>query len=214
MVAFIQYIGEAKYPSVLIGLDASLEETHTFKSKVTQFPVETGASISDYIFNEPITLSIQGFVSNHPLDGGEQPGRSALVFNDLLSIRNSRAPITIITGLKQYDNMALTSLSVPKNSKIGEALQFTADFVEINRVNSLTVPAAQLKKYAGSDNEKGVAKKAASTADQGKQVVAPIPQIDTQHYNGWGRALLIWGTNKSQGTDYNVAFDTTLMSER
>ena len=107
MVSFIQYIGEAKYPSVLIGLDASLEETHSFKSKVTQFPVETGATISDYIFNEPVTVSIQGFVSNHPLEGGEQSDRSALVFKHLLTIRKSRSPITIITGLKQYDNMVL-----------------------------------------------------------------------------------------------------------
>ncbi len=144
-------------------LDASIEETHLLKSKVTKFPVENGSTTTDHIFNEPEELTIKGFVSNHPLNAASNvpsnttpPVRRAqAAYFDLVRIRDKRQPVSIVTGLVNYSNMALESLSVPRNSQTGDGLEFTAVFVKINKVNTVTIPAKYLKEKAASSKVDG-----------------------------------------------------------
>lgn len=49
-------------------LDVSLSENHTYESDVTEYPVESGGSVSDNIRPKPIKVSIEGVVSDTPLD--------------------------------------------------------------------------------------------------------------------------------------------------
>lgn len=48
-------------------LDVSLSENHTFESEVTDYPVESGGSVSDNIRPKPFKVSIEGVVSDTPL---------------------------------------------------------------------------------------------------------------------------------------------------
>ncbi|MDX1811580.1 MAG: hypothetical protein R3240_06505, partial [Gammaproteobacteria bacterium] len=50
-----------------LALDASLQENHKLSSKVTSFPIENGSIVSDHILNNPITVSIEGFVTDSPV---------------------------------------------------------------------------------------------------------------------------------------------------
>lgn len=52
---------------VLLQCDGVLNESHTRDSAPTQFPVESGASISDHIILGPVEVSITGVVSDTPL---------------------------------------------------------------------------------------------------------------------------------------------------
>ena len=47
-------------------IDAALRETHTYESEVTEYPVESGAMITDNIRPRPITIEIE---PNHPRRG-------------------------------------------------------------------------------------------------------------------------------------------------
>lgn len=49
-----------------IEVDATTREVHGFSNDVTDHPVETGAAITDHVRPKPITLSIDGVISNAP----------------------------------------------------------------------------------------------------------------------------------------------------
>lgn len=154
-------------------LDASLEESHSFNSKVSQYPVEDGSTISDNIYNEPDSISIHGIISNHPLQTSpnyntsmSDNARSAFTY--LTRLRDERRTISVYTNYKKYDDMAMQSLTVNDNYKIGDSLQFTARFVHVKKVSSSSVP----KTYLSS--KQGMNKKAAPQVDVGKTTPAPV----------------------------------------
>lgn len=142
-----------------IVLDCTVSATHTSDVTVTQHPVEQGFAVTDHVRKQPQKLTLTGIVSNTPLgkevkrsfNAGEgivletigesglanESGYAEAAFQFLEDLR-SRV-ISIETSLRVYDNMTLTNLTVPKDKSTGEALKFTAQFVEIRVVqNKLT----------------------------------------------------------------------------
>lgn len=55
--------------STVIQLDASLKETHSRDSPASEFPIETGANISDNVLIKPFHLEINGIITDTPLGG-------------------------------------------------------------------------------------------------------------------------------------------------
>jgi hypothetical protein len=137
-------------------LDASLSEVHTYNSQVPQYPTEQGFSVSDNIYNQPIQVSITGIVSTTPLQGDltPDPTRADRAYRDMIQIRDNKETITIVTPINVYDDMAMTSLVIPRNRATGESFEFTASFTQIlkadvkvitiERINP-TVPRAQVQ---------------------------------------------------------------------
>lgn len=52
-----------------ITFDLILSEKHALEAEVTSHPIETGAVISDHVRNLPRKGSLNGLVTNHPLNG-------------------------------------------------------------------------------------------------------------------------------------------------
>jgi hypothetical protein len=50
-----------------VALDATLSEHGAFNSRITSFPVESGAFFSDHVLHEPEEVSIEGIISETPL---------------------------------------------------------------------------------------------------------------------------------------------------
>lgn len=163
-----------------IELDASVDEQHTFNNRVTQFPVESGATISDHIFVEPDRLSITGFITNTPIKavesnlsrtvGTDAPSRVDSVFKELLRLRNEKVLLTVVTALNVYSDMAIVSLTVPRNAAIGvDTLRFTADLLKVTRVESEIVmaPASRINPVRGAESQ------GAPTTSKGKQSTTP-----------------------------------------
>jgi len=162
-----------------IQLDVSLSESHEYRSDVSEYPVEDGSVISDHISNKSDRLSLNGFVTNSPIDlltgqqaalsrTGRAGNRVETVFEELLRIHEAREPVKIVTSLRVYDSMAMESLSVPRNAQIGEALEFSVVFVEIQKVKSETVSTEALAKNT-TGTKKATKDQASSTRDKGKQ---------------------------------------------
>ncbi len=57
--------------NTVIQLDASIKETHSRESPPTEFPVEDGSTISDYVLLKPFSLEITGIISDTPLGGAQ-----------------------------------------------------------------------------------------------------------------------------------------------
>lgn len=123
-----------KYAKSTIGgitLDATISEDHEFNSRVTNFPVEFGGDISDHIIKEPETLQITGVVSDTPLAILASFNRSIDAFNRLIQIYENRERITVITGIRVYTDMVMTSLQVPRSVQTGQSLTFVIELQKI-----------------------------------------------------------------------------------
>lgn len=124
-------------------VDVFLEEEHNFTSEVTSFPVESGSEISDHINNLPIEIKVTGLVSNTPIGKVAETRSREPILDDteilpseealrrLLEIRSIKKLVTIESGLKTYETMALQELNIPNNKDVGEALLFTAVFKQV-----------------------------------------------------------------------------------
>lgn len=148
---------------VLILLDAALNENHSLAAEATSHPIETGFSISDNIINQPRTYTLEGLISDDPVDvlqegildrtiGWSIPDElksrlncnlmkssnskpSAATFHQLEEIFERRLPVQIQCDLKLYKNMVMTSLNIPRSYKEARALRFNASFKQITIVD-------------------------------------------------------------------------------
>lgn len=131
-------------------IDVTISEDHTFDSEVTDYPVESGGTISDNIRPKPITISMEGLVTNTPLDpmrsnrGSDASASKYALFamSFLLGIYERRDIVTVRTSIGTFKNMALTSLSFPRSKDTGDALKFNARFQQILVVTNARVRTA------------------------------------------------------------------------
>ena len=125
-----------------IQLDASLKESHNYTAKATAFPIEDGSEISDHVLINPITVTIDGFITNSPIkylegfrsDIDYKTGsgeRHKTVFKLLNELFTNKTKIEIITGLESYSDMIIESLTVPRDAATGQALRFSMSLKQI-----------------------------------------------------------------------------------
>lgn len=161
-----------------IELDCSISESHTSEVEVTEHPVEVGSAVSDHARRKPLGLTIEGMITDTPVDDdlrienkaeGFQRGkvhRAKDAYQDLCALRDAGEAVTIVTALHTYKNMVLTSLAIPRNSDTGEALRFTAQFKEIRTVESGTVEVTTTKpKTTTGKSRKKIGKKPSKPVD-------------------------------------------------
>lgn len=176
-------------------IDATITQNHTLPSEVTSHPVQEGSDVTDHVRNLPVSFDCECIVSNTPIGPvaalrgfsqsvGGLVGGEALPSDDvyvhLLGVREAREPIVVDTPLQRYSDMILTNLTVPIESKTGDAIKFTATFTQLRLVSvdrtivKVAVPRAKKKKNIGhkatkKGTEAGDAKKANVKTLQAKQ---------------------------------------------
>jgi len=158
-----------KSPILINGyvIDMATSEDHAFDSEVTDHPVEIGADVTDNIQAKPITVTIDCIVSDTPI-GSVAAARNSLdpdqsffvpssdCYAHMIAVRDAKQPVSVTTSLGTFANMAMVSMSVPRNAQNGESLRFKVTFKQIKFVtNSRTtirvaVPRAAAKKDLGN----------------------------------------------------------------
>jgi hypothetical protein len=99
---------------------------------------------------------------------GENRGLSANCFEQFKNLVQQKAIISVQTGLRTFENMVITSLSVNRNSSTGRSIEFTVKMREIRIVSSQEVVISQAL-------ELGVNDQAQKTTDQGRQDTSEVP---------------------------------------
>ena len=146
-------------------IDAVTNETHSRTSELTNFPIEDGAAITDHVKLDPISIEIDGFISDAPVaplgiraigdvtrnirnallpgrfenddDVPNSTSRSPLdAWEYLNKVWRDRNLIVVVSSLQVYRNMILTSLSAPKSARIGKSLEFRASLREVRILES------------------------------------------------------------------------------
>jgi len=146
------------YGEVLV-FDAATDIKHEFSSKVTSFPVEDRSTVTDHVVNSNPTFSVTGVFSDAsvrtpnnnapahvkslleklPKTDAQYGYPQEVVYSTLLSIRDDRLPITLVTPLDTYVDLIVTNISFPRSTGQGKALFVDITFEKIRRVsNELT----------------------------------------------------------------------------
>lgn len=159
-------------------VDAYINETHTFSSTITEHPIEGGLSIVDHIHNQPFCLSIEGIISNTPMNligltaydsakrylDGESNNFSLIAFEKIEDIFKKREPISIATSLKIYHKMVLESLSVERGGG-NEQLRFSCTAKQIRIVYQERIKVSEPKVSRAQPKQK-----------KGLQETKPLPK--------------------------------------
>jgi len=175
-----------------IPIDAFTDEDHHSLVTVTTMPVEDGSTISDNAVEEPDELMITGICGPASLlspissavnvgaaiGAGVSPlqaftSRPLDVDQALYALKHARQPVTVITGLRVYQNMMIMDYRVRRDKDTGGALVFIIQLRQIIIVESqtATVPAGQL---GGSASAVQQATENLATGNQ-PTVQPPIP---------------------------------------
>lgn len=159
--------------------DLITNESHSWTSDVTLHPVEDGQAISDHIQRKPDTLDISGIISNASMRRWRGSFIEKLknilnpesdvqkAFDKLHQLMDDRQSLTVYTRYRNYPEMVLTHLSIPRKKEDGDAIEFTAKFTHIRRVSTLIVNAKDAGINPKQSDSPATARKAAKTKKMG-----------------------------------------------
>jgi hypothetical protein len=130
----------------VVKLDLLMGETHDRTSTITDNPIEDGAVVSDHIQNDPVNLSIEGYITNTPISLFRNLNtlinpfdRVQDVFDSLELFWEFKTILQVVTNLKVYEDMAIESLSIPKDKNGKNDLEFSIDFKKVTKLTRETV---------------------------------------------------------------------------
>lgn len=138
-----------------ITFDASVSETHTSEYEVTAHPVEGGVDITDHKRRKPRELTLNVIVSDDlPLSllpverqalAFQASNRAVTAWETLKQYQQEAQLYRVLTTLETYEDMAIVSISVPRDARRGNTLDATIVLREIQivfgeEVDALLVP--------------------------------------------------------------------------
>lgn len=166
-----------------LALDATISELHTAESEITEHPVESGSNIVDHLRKKPDVIQIEGIISNTPIPHPNDPltrktigsvtydsrgqidaTRAPKALQDLLDIQTQQRLVDVYTAVRQYENMAMKSLTLPVDKRTSESIHFTAVLVEVRIVTNA---------------EATIDDKGKSKSDQGKKATTQASDAET-----------------------------------
>ncbi len=133
--------------------DATLAETETLSSTITNIPVESRDSVADNIVKGPRLLTLQEVVSDvTPPAPGDLPSisrRSLGAWDSIRALWDDRALFDVLTERGVILNVAITSLSPTVSYETERALMYSASlqtvsFSEIELSSIMAISAADL----------------------------------------------------------------------
>lgn len=119
----------------IITFDLLLSESHIFNNNVTRYNVEDGADISDHIQNDLEAGSVSGLITNFSIYDGEVfNNKSQEAYDTIRDLWKKRQLVDIYTILQIYEQVAITNISINRDSESGESLICDFSFQEFNKV--------------------------------------------------------------------------------
>lgn len=134
-----------------IEFDALIDEQKTMSSKIPVYPIENGFPVSDTITNEPLSLSLNLYISNTPVTWlfrhGTSNDRVTMICNLIEKKWLEKNLTKIVTSDTIYTDMGITSIVIKKSSDIGYAreVSVTAQKVYITKKRTTVIPNYSLK---------------------------------------------------------------------
>ena len=135
--------------------DAVLDLEHEQRLEATHHPIQTGADINTHAYLQPARLTLYVLMSDAVAQYGcsTKPGsgvalftgsssKSVSAYQTVLSIQSARQPLTVVTRLRTYTNMIITSVAPREDSKTITGLRMRVEFTQIITAAVSTVPVS------------------------------------------------------------------------
>ncbi len=156
-----------------VEFDCSVSETHVDEAEITDHPVEGGADMTDHIRKLPVSLELNGLITNTPvaimasLTGGSPVTTDVLPFvldrveagyAELRRTMDEGERLDVSTSLRSYENMAIKNLVVSRDVSNGNVLNCKIGLREIIEAKALSIdlPTPQ---DVGNNSKKNKGKK-------------------------------------------------------
>ena len=131
-----------------------ISEKHSLKFRVSEHPLQDGATISDHVHRELREVTIEGMFTNHPMRKLEEVNKvtfkdeyattevkptvtnTALAkFDALKHLADLRKPVRLVCSLEIYPQMVITAIDYDRDSKSGSSIRFTMTLRELKTVS-------------------------------------------------------------------------------
>lgn len=124
-----------------IKLDLLASEQYELPGEVTKYPTEDGSEMSDHIILQSATLTIEGRVSNAVMgvvdlvqNFASFTTKQADIVAQFEALRDKRDTLTVTTGLRQFEDFAIESLSFSRSAGESGWLNASIKLVKIRKV--------------------------------------------------------------------------------
>ena len=177
-----------------VELDLILDEDHSKSAQVTENPLQDGRAISDGIFLELQEGSLTGLVTNHSVKRAEErakqlelqdsetlmdeaknyqlENRAKQAWVDLKAVMDAKQPVTIVTSLEVYDDVAITNIWTERNGDSGDALEIKVSFRQILTVSLMEHEVTE--QVQPKDMDSDINRKSALGVNVGQKVAKNI----------------------------------------
>ena len=198
----LAYVGAGGEPQTLV-LDASISEQLSERVVVTEHPVESGADVADHVRQMPITLRIEGLLTDFPLPAGgrgafsafadrREPGavgRSAFLYELLSTLRDSATVLAVHTGAGVFGSMVIESLDRTRDRTMSGAIRFTMSLKQVRVFYSQAVAPAKIVGPLNATKTHGGEKEAAAAnaADAKKSWLKSLVKLGKQAYSAFDK---------------------------
>lgn len=177
-------------------------EKHSLKFRVSEHPLQDGATISDHVHQEMQECTVEGMFTNHPLRKLEEVNEvkfkdeyatsdvkptvsnTALAnFEKLKLLAKQRKPVRLVCSLEIYPKMVITGIDYERDSKSGSSIRFTMTLRELKTVSLKSVTGTYdfqpdtMKtandRLIAANKKAGKRTAEEATADQMKEIINP-----------------------------------------
>jgi hypothetical protein len=154
--------------------DAVYRVMHSRRLRMTEHPVQSGASIADHAFIMPAKISLEIGMSDAmqaftPNVFTSNASKSVSAYQILVALQQGRQPLTLNTRLDTYTNMLIESIDAPDTKETRYGLKAT---VMLGQIFTGTVTAQSVSARPQTSD---------STSVGAKQAV-PISSSDLQRF--------------------------------
>lgn len=124
-----------------IECDALIHHELAMEAEIPDYPVEEGYSVQDTMILKPRTLSLTVIVTNTPITfrSHASPGRVQEVAARFQELYQSRQLITVTSAKGSFQNMGITSLSLPYDVSTKTSLEIPITLKEVLTTTAQTV---------------------------------------------------------------------------
>ena len=142
-------------------IDATTSEVIEHSVVITSHPVSSGAIVSDHAYSNPVSIKLEGAITNgslylsdiNTLTGFFQGNlisniynymtgpsqKQILAFNLLEILKENKDLVSVVTRMKSYDNMMIESLIFSRDKDAGDRLIFSITLKQIKLVSNKIV---------------------------------------------------------------------------
>lgn len=144
--------------------DAVLSVSTEHTATITSHPVQLGANISDHMYLEPISITMEVAMSD-AMDsmlfgqwtGGGGYTKSVSAYRMLCDLQARRIPITVLTRLNKYPDMVIESISVNDDYKSLYGLRATVSLKQVFVAEATTDTVSARSWVTDADANRGEA---------------------------------------------------------